>query len=213
MVMIPAFSPRELIVREKGMPLAFQSINKGVIPFGFFNIETDLLIMDQYFIFADDFCREMLSIPGHKDQDAKYAAWEIYHIEDRDDIGDFMGAMAGIRHVGFMGELYKLFPFPKREEDFKQHYDGYLKRSNVEPIIGKWSIQKKISVQVGKKNEQIQIGDYLFSKQVFHELLGYVWRGGYPRWKDEIRPEYVTEMKTRLLKSRHPIFSGLSFGV
>lgn len=193
------------------MPLAFQSINKGVIPFGFFNIETDLLIMDQYFFFADDFCRELLNIPFNMEQGAKCTTWEVYHIEDKVDIGDFMGAMLGIQHVGFMGELYKIYPFPEREEDFKQHYKGYLKRKDVEPIISKWSIKKKITVQADKGNEQIRIGDYLFNRQVFHELLQYVWRGGYPRWKGEIRPEYVTEMKTKLLQSKHPVFSGLSF--
>lgn len=195
------------------MPLAFQSINKEVIPFGFFNIETDLLLMDQYFFFADDFCRAILNIPVKNDQGAACATtWEIYHIEDNDDIGDFMGAQLGIQHVGFMGELYKIYPFPEREEDFKQQYEGYLTRNNVEPIIRKWSIKKEIMVEVDKGNEQIRIGDYHFNKQVFHELLQYVWRGGYPRWKGEIRPEYVTEMRIKLLQSRHPVFSGLSFG-
>jgi len=36
----------------------------------------------------------------------------------------------------------------------------------------------------------------------------YVWRGGYPRWRDETRPEYVEALK-QLEESRHWLFAGL----
>lgn len=195
------------------MPLAFQSINKGTIPFGFFNIETDLLILDKYFFFASDFCRKIINISDNEGQEIQSFTWKIFHIEDGADIGDFMGAMHGIRYTGFMGELYKIFPFPDREEDFKQKYKGYLKHNDVEPILSKWSIKIDIPVQVDIKNEQVRIGEYLFSGSVFRKLIYYVWQGGYPKWKDAVRPEYVEEMKTRLLPSRNPIFSDLSFDV
>jgi hypothetical protein len=32
------------------MPLAFQSLSHGTITFGFFNIESDMLLLDRYFI-------------------------------------------------------------------------------------------------------------------------------------------------------------------
>lgn len=35
------------------MPLAFQSLNRGRAAFGFFNIETDMLLLDNHFMFAD----------------------------------------------------------------------------------------------------------------------------------------------------------------
>ena len=38
---------------EDTMPLAFESLSHGTIAFGFFNIESDMLILDRYFLFAD----------------------------------------------------------------------------------------------------------------------------------------------------------------
>jgi hypothetical protein len=38
---------------EDTMPLAFESLSHGIIAFGFFNIESDMLILDRYFLFAD----------------------------------------------------------------------------------------------------------------------------------------------------------------
>ena len=44
------------------MPLAFESLSHGTIAFGFFNIESDMLLMDQYFFFVDDFCSNVEKI-------------------------------------------------------------------------------------------------------------------------------------------------------
>jgi len=38
------------------MLLAFDSTSHGRIAFGFFNIESDMLLLDHYFSFASDFC-------------------------------------------------------------------------------------------------------------------------------------------------------------
>ena len=38
------------------MPLAFDSISHGTIAFGFFNIDSDMLLLDHYFFFATEFC-------------------------------------------------------------------------------------------------------------------------------------------------------------
>jgi len=38
------------------MPLTFESLSHGTIAFGFFNIESDMLLCDRYFLFADDLC-------------------------------------------------------------------------------------------------------------------------------------------------------------
>jgi len=38
------------------MPISFSSKSHGRIPIGFFNIETDMLLMDHYFFFSTDFC-------------------------------------------------------------------------------------------------------------------------------------------------------------
>ena len=38
------------------MPISFYAKSHGRIPIGFFNIETDMLLMDCYFFFSTDFC-------------------------------------------------------------------------------------------------------------------------------------------------------------
>jgi hypothetical protein len=121
------------------MPLAFESVNRGTIAFGFFNIDTDLLLLQQYFLFADDFCAHLVRLAGKKRQEPYETAWEVYSIDTPRDIG------------------------------------------------------------------------YLFTKEVFHRLIQYVWAGGYPRWKDEIRPAYVVEMKFRLGESSNWLTRGLIF--
>lgn len=49
------------------MPLAFESLSHGAIAFGFFNIESDMLLLEHYFFFATDFCehiRAMAAMEG-----------------------------------------------------------------------------------------------------------------------------------------------------
>lgn len=41
------------------MPLEFESLSHGRIAFGFFNIETDMILLNQYFLFAEDFCHSI----------------------------------------------------------------------------------------------------------------------------------------------------------
>ena len=41
------------------MPLSFKSESHGDIAFGFFNIESDMLLLENYFFFADKFCEWM----------------------------------------------------------------------------------------------------------------------------------------------------------
>jgi hypothetical protein len=49
-----------------------------------------------------------------------------------------------------------------------------------------------------------------FFASEFCELVDYVWRGGYPRWEDEVRPDYVLAMAQAVQASRHPYFNRLS---
>ena len=44
---------------------------------------------------------------------------------------------------------------------------------------------------------------------VFQELIKYVWAGGFPRWKDERRPDYVIAMKKKIEASENSLFEGL----
>ncbi len=72
---------------------------------------------------------------------------------------------------------------------------------------------KKISIpfRADPERETISIAEYLFTKDAFHQLIRYVWLGGYPRWKDGLCPGYVTELKDHLQKSQSWLFSGLLF--
>jgi hypothetical protein len=120
-----------------------------------------------------------------------------------------MGDIHGIRYLGFIGEVYKLFPFPLRPEEFKQNPEGDQTRSVVGEIVRRYAAMISIPVMINHTKDRISIGEYLFSKATFRELISYVWRGGYPRWKNEVRPQYVLEMKRILEQSGHPLFEGL----
>ena len=193
------------------MPLAFESLNRGTVAFGFFNIDTDLLLLQQYFLFADDFCGHILRLAEDKEQETREALWEVYSIDDPRKIGDLMAAIHGIRYTGFIGEVYKRFPFPKREAEFKQKPEGFQNRDWMISLLEKWAARKTIPVRVDQEHETVSIGEYLFTTEVFHQLIHYVWVGGYPRWRDEIRPAYVMEMKFRLEESSNWLTRGSVF--
>ena len=54
------------------MPLAFESLSHGTVAFGFFNIESDMLLLDRYFFFAGDFC-DCVTALAAPPQGAKYS--------------------------------------------------------------------------------------------------------------------------------------------
>ena len=180
------------------MPLAFESLNRGTIAFGFFNIDTDLLLLQQYFLFADDFCGHLIRIAEGKTEETCETAWKVYSIDSPKAVGDLMAAIHGIQYTGFIGEVYKRFPFPKREAEFKQKPEGFQNRPWMISLLERWAVSKTVPIRVDKGNETVSIGEYLFTKEVFHQLIQYVWVGGYPRWKDDIRPNYVMGMKNNL---------------
>jgi len=122
-----------------------------------------------------------------------------------------MAAIHGIRYTGFIGEVYKRFPFPKREAEFKQKPEGFQNRAWMITLLQRWAVSKTVPVRVDKENETLSIGEYLFTKEVSHQLIQYVWVGGYPRWKDDVRPDYVMEMKTSLEKASNSLTRGLVF--
>lgn len=189
------------------MPLQFESLSHGKIAFGFFNIETDMILLNQYFLFAEDFCHH-ISRAAQSDGPVFITSWKVYSFQNREEIGNLMGAIHGMDHRGFLGEVYKRFPFPKRQEDFKQNPEGFKTRPLIESIIQKHVFQTSLSFKIDQKSGQIAIGEYLFDKSSFHELIRYIWLGGFPRWKDNIRPDYVVTMKEKIEESKNPIFMG-----
>jgi len=92
------------------MPLSFSSISHGTVAFGFFNIHTDLLLLENRFFFATEFCAALIRMA--EGESAFETAMEAYLIEDRSRVGDLMGAIQGRVFTGFIGEVYRRFPFP-----------------------------------------------------------------------------------------------------
>jgi len=189
------------------MPLQFESISHGLIAFGFFNIETDMLLLNQYFLLANQFCQNIVQATGES-KEIYETTWEVYRIEES-NIGNLMGAIYGIDHRGFIGEVYKLFPFPNKREEFKQKPEGFKNRSVVEKLIQTYANRTNIPFVIDQKKEKVSIAEYIFKRSVFQELIKYVWAGGFPRWKDEIRPDYVIAMQKKMEQSSNPLFNDL----
>lgn len=77
------------------MPLSFPTRDRGPIAFGFFNIETDLLLLEQYFFFACDFCAAIPRIAKEEHSDESFVGWPGFEIQERGRIGDLMGSKGG----------------------------------------------------------------------------------------------------------------------
>ena len=193
------------------MPLEFQSESHGPIAFGFFNIETDMLLLDRLFFFCTDFCRVLSEMAAPSDAGKAGVPCEGYYIADPADIGDLMGAISGNYHTGFLGALYRKFPFPDKQQDFKQNPEGYRTRAQVEAMVKEYGNPLHITCSTDAHYNEIFIGNYGFTRRNFQELIQYIWRGGYPRWKNEQRPSYVIQMRDTLSRSLSPLFAGLFF--
>jgi hypothetical protein len=193
------------------LPLSFLSLSHGEIPFGFFNIETDLLLLSRFFFFAADFCRAVTGLSNRAPQADGAAALTGYHLHP-EAIGDLHGAIQGIRLTGFIGEIYRLFPFPEDLKRFKQNPEGYRTREKVERIIQGYSPEGAIHFCPEQDGQTIRIGDVLFDREGFRRLLEYVWLGGYPRWRNGTRPAYVQAMKEAVELSDHPLLQEMVCG-
>lgn len=190
------------------MPLAFHSISHGQIAFGFFNVDTDMMLLNDHFFFADDLSAvvgDMASRSGERPVDIPLDAYTL----DISRTGNLMGAIRGIDLRGFIGEVYRRFPFPAEEEKFKQQPEGFERRHIIEEIVRKYADMKPVHVIADGAHGTVEFGGYLFDREGFHALVLYLWAGGYPRWRDGLRPEYVMEMKRIIEKSGNPLFAGL----
>ena len=190
------------------MPLEFHSLSHGRIAFGFFNIETDLLLLEKYFFFAHSFCNIVIEMSAMQNHGSNEIGLVGYFIDRPGDVGNLMGAIQGIDLRGFIGQVYKLFPFPQTPEEFKQKTYGSANRAIVEELISRWARSTRIPVEVEAGAWRVRIAEPLFSRTVFQELVSYVWQGGMPGWQDNLRPDYVIAMKEAISSSTSPIFEG-----
>jgi len=191
------------------MPLEFESISHGTIAFGFFNIETDMLLLNNTFFFAIDFCRSISEVAQSGPGGAYESPWETYLIENPWSIGNLRGAIRGVDHRGFIGEVYRLFPFPENPQEFKQKTDGWRNRPVIEETIKKYGRRTTLLFGILPDCKEIRIGEYVFNIRSFHELLRYVWLGGYPRWNNGARPDYVLAMRSAIEQSTNSVFQNL----
>lgn len=175
------------------MPLAFESLSHGIVAFGFFNIETDALLLQQHFFFADDFCAaaELVARQGR----AELAAWHV----ERGRVGDLHGAIAGVELDGLIGATYRLWPFPRRAEGFRQQPEGHRNREVVRELLDAHGVHRPLPL--AHHGPEVRVGELRFDRAGFVALLAYVERGGYPRWRDEQRPPYVERMVQALAGS------------
>jgi len=192
------------------MPLTFNSLSHGKVAFGFFNIESDMLLLEHYFFFSTVFCDHISRIARQPEDETIPSTYPGYTIENPEDIGDLMGAIHGIRFTGFIGDLYRRFPFPENPADFKQNPKGTRSQDIVKMLIKNYARHAEIPSVHNQNGSEITIGEYRFNRTSFHQLIEYVWKGGYPRWKDGIRPDHVINMKNQISRSRNKLFEGIA---
>ncbi len=195
------------------MPLAFETKNRETVAFGFFNIETDMLLLEHYFFFASDFCEKVARMAEEIRKGVSQWRLKGFDIADVSKIGDLHGAIRGEWYVGFIGEVYRHFPFPDAMEEFKQNPEGFRTREVVENLIRKYGEPLDIPLGINEKKKDVVIGNYSFSYPEFQALIRYVWRGGYPLWKNDTRPRYVMEMKEIIEKNPYGPFENLDFSL
>ncbi|MGD0232507.1 MAG: hypothetical protein ABSC19_19505 [Syntrophorhabdales bacterium] len=191
------------------MSLAFNSLSHGEIAFGFLHAETDLLMLHTYFIFASHFCDGVAALAGGPARERLESEWEVYMLRE-EQIGSLSGAVHGVDLRGFMGDVYRRFPLPADMKTFERNPEGEKTQAIVREMIERYERPARVPVAVDASGSTIEIGDYMFSREAFHNLLRYVWAGGYPAWKAGTRPGYLITMKERVLASDHPLFDGIS---
>ncbi len=162
------------------MPLAFPSRSHGTIVFGFYNIETDSLLLEDLSFFCTDFCGALAQIPPTSGGRADLPG---YRFASRRAIGDLMGAIRGERFEGYLGEVYRRWPFPKDPAAFRQRLEGHRTRPEVERLLARWARRVTIPITWAPAQDLATIGPYEFSTTQFRALLEYVARGGYPTWE------------------------------
>ncbi len=177
------------------MPLAFESRSHGTVAFGFFNIESDLLLLDRYFLFATELCERIEALAREPSAGRLEAVWPVFRIDRRQDIGDLHGAIAGTRFSGFIGDTYRKYPFPSDPAGFRQKTRGDCTQAEFLELIAPYAKRIDIPFVADPEADEVAIGDYRFGRTVFHELIRYVLVGGYPRWQDDTPPDYVLAMK------------------
>ncbi|GAB4253117.1 hypothetical protein [Deferrisoma sp.] len=176
------------------MPLLFASRSHGTVVFGFYNIETDHLLLEDLGFFCDDFCQGLSALPP----EGGTFVLEGHRFRSPEDLGDLMGAIRGERYLGYLGEVYRRWPFPSDPREFRQKIRGHENRGETLRILRRWADPETIPVVWRPGEDEGAIGPYRFSRDQFRDLLRYVFRGGYPTWEGFLEqgecPPWVADM-------------------
>jgi hypothetical protein len=187
------------------MPLAFPSQSHGAIAFGFFNIETDMLLLENLIFFADRFCDAIVAL-AEQSEETEAAVWmDGYRIKDPAMMGDLHGAIQGIDMRGFIGETYRQFPFPSDPKAFKQKPYGKENQFLMKSFIAKYGSEQRICLLWDRRLSTVRVEEFVFAQKDFGQLIAYVDRGGYPQWQDDVRPGYVRAMMAKLAERSSPL--------
>jgi hypothetical protein len=201
------------LVWRVGMPLAFQSKSHGVVAFGFFNIESDMLLLDRNFFFADRFCQSVAAFSGAAGRGECRIEMDGWCIDDPRDVGNVNTAIQGLDLSGFIGATYRKFPFPADPAGFKQKPDGSKTQPVIEEMIERFGRRVKLPLSWNPDEQSVSVAEVVFDPEGFGQLVAYVDRGGYPRWKGDVRPEYVKDMMKKLGRADAPLAAALVSGL
>ena len=166
-------------------------------------------LLERCFFFAPEFCNLIIAMAGGGEASA--TSLPAFVIDDPGRIGDLMGAIHGVRYTGFIGAVYRRFPFPDSPSGFRQNPEGGQTRAVMAELMAGYARTLALRVAVSSEPAEVTLGDYRFDRAGFHALLEYVWRGGYPRWRGGVRPACVLEMASAARASSGVLFEGLSF--
>lgn len=177
------------------MPLLFNSLSHGVVSFGFYNIETDGLLLGEHFFFCTDFCAAIKALFEKPLDDAANAAFSGHVFPDPQRIGDLKGALHGSRRNGFFGEIYRMWPFSEAPEAFRQKLHCFGNREKTLALLELMATSSEIQLARKSNFQQVAIGAYHFSRREFVRLLQYVVRGGYPTWEDHNESQLPDQLR------------------
>ena len=183
------------------MPLAFPSLSHGTVAFGFFNIESDMLLLQQNFFFADHFCRLVLELAAASKQAEAELSLPGWRIDEPGQMGNVNTAIAGVDQSGFIGATYQAYPFPRQQEGFKQKPYGIRNQAEFARLIENFGQSQTHKLHWQGAEQIVTLAGIRFEREAFLQLIHYVDRGGYPRWLNEERPDYVQAMMDGLANS------------
>ncbi len=122
-------------------------------------------------------------------------------IDDPYKVGNVNAAIQGIDLSGFIGATYRKYPFPKEPQGFKQKPYGAENQAVFSELIAGFGKPQCIRLGWQAADQTVSLAEITLERVQFMQLIGYVDRGGYPRWENEVRPAYVVRLMEKLSAS------------